>query len=211
MNSIYDNKIKDMEYSLLLLKNKYQSEEQYDNDKKRQIENEIKIENEKRLREQQKENDMKLKNKKLNLQKLINENKEDEEISKCNLDRLKNHYKFKEGKNTIENEHKLDLVKEKLESEDQLEKIQLEMDKSKKNHENEILKMDYNVKKEIDKMDKDVDLFKQVANNYKEEEIYKLDTYKEIELKKQKIKNLQMLNFLRAFRNNMPNTNPQIN
>jgi glucose-6-phosphate 1-dehydrogenase len=78
-------------------------------------------------------------------------------------------------------------------------------------NENEILKMDYNVKKEIDKMDKDVDLFKQVANNYKEEEIYKLDTYKEIELKKQKIQNLQMLNFLRDFRNKMTNTNPQIN
>ena len=34
------------------------------------------------------------------------------------------------------------------------------MDKRKKTNESEILKMDYNLKKEIDTMDKDVDLFK---------------------------------------------------
>ena len=212
MNYIYDNKIKEMENSIQLLKDKYKSEEQYEYEKNRQIEKEIKIENEKKLRAQQKEKDMKLKLEKKNLQNLIDENKKEEDILNCERERLKNYYKFAENKNQIENKYKLNMDKEKLESKDELEKIQIEIDKSKMTNENEILKMDYNLKKEINQMDNDLDLFKQVADNYQKEEIYKLDSYKEIELKKQKIQNLQMINFLRAFRNNMGNNNnTQIN
>ena len=212
MNSIFENKIKEMENSLQLLKDKYKSEEQYIKEKNRQIETEIKIENDKKLREKQKANDIKLKLEKMNLQNSIEENKNEEDILKCERERLKNYYKFELNKNQIENEYKLKIDKEKLGSKDELEKIQIEIDKSKMDNENEILKMDYNLKKDINQMDKDLDLFKQVADNYKNEEIYKLDTYKEIELKKQEIQNLQKLNFLRAFRNNMVNNNnTQIN
>jgi len=212
MNSVFENKIKEMENSLQLLKDKYNSEEKYIKDKNRQIETEIKIENDKKLRDKQKENDIKLKLEKMKLQNSIEENKEEEDILKCERERLKNYYEFKVNKNKIENEYKLKMDKEKLESKDDLEKIQIEIDKSKMDNENEILKMDYNLKKDINQMDKDLDLFKQVADNYKKEEIYKLDTYKEIELKKQEIQNLQKLNFLRAFRNNMGNNNnTQIN
>ena len=212
MNSIFENIIKEMENSIQFLKDKYKSEEQYEKEKNRQIETEIKIENEKKLRDKQKENDTKLKLEKMNLQNLIDENKKEEDILKCDSERFKNYYKFEENKNQIENEYKLKMDKEKLESKDDLEKIQIEIDKSKMANENEILKMDYNLKKEINQMDNDLDLFKQVADNYKNEETYKLDSYKEIELKKQKIQNLQMINFLRAFRNNMgKNNNTQIN
>lgn len=201
-----------MENSIQLLKDKYKSEEQYEKEKNRQIETEIKNENEKKLRDKQKENDIKLKLEKMNLQNLIDENKKEEDILKCDRERLKNYYKFEENKNLIENKYKLKMDMEKLESKDKLEKIQIEIDKSKMDNENVILKRDYNLKKEINQMDKDLDLFKQVADNYKNEEIYKLDSYKEIELKKQKIQNLQMINFLRAFRNNMGNNNnAQIN
>ena len=212
MNSIFENIIKEMENSIQFLKDKYKSEEQYEKEKNRQIETEIKIENEKKLRDKQKENDTKLKLEKMNLQNLIDENKKEEDILKCDRERFKNYYKFEENKNQIENEYKLKMDKEKLESKDDLEKIQIEIDKSKMANENEILKMDYNLKKEINQMDNDLDLFKQVADNYKNEETYKLNSYKEIELKKQKIQNLQMINFLRAFRNNMgKNNNTQIN
>ena len=212
MNSIFENIIKEMENSIQFLKDIYKSEEQYEKEKNRQIETEIKIENEKKLRDKQKENDTKLKLEKMNLQNLIDENKKEEDILKCDSERFKNYYKFEENKNQIENEYKLKMDKEKLESKDDLEKIQIEIDKSKMANENEILKMDYNLKKEINQMDNDLDLFKQVADNYKNEETYKLDSYKEIELKKQKIQNLQMINFLRAFRNNMgKNNNTQIN
>ena len=212
MNSIFENIIKEMENSIQFLKDKYKSEEQYEKEKNRQKETEIKIENEKKLRDKQKENDTKLKLEKMNLQNLIDENKKEEDILKCDRERFKNYYKFEENKNQIENEYKLKMDKEKLESKDDLEKIQIEIDKSKMANENEILKMDYNLKKEINQMDNDLDLFKQVADNYKNEETYKLDSYKEIELKKQKIQNLQMINFLRAFRNNMgKNNNTQIN
>jgi hypothetical protein len=212
MNSVFENKIKEMENSLQLLKDKYKTEEQYIREKNRQIETEIKIENDKKLRDKQKENDIKLKLEKMKLQNSIEENKNEEDILKCERERLKNYYKFQVKKNQIENEYKLKMDKEKLESKDELEKIQIEIDKSKMDNENEILKMDYNLKKDINQMDKDLDLFKQIADNYKKEEIYKLDTYKEIELKKQKIQNLQKLNLLRAFRNNMVNNNnTQIN
>ena len=207
MNSIFENKIKEMENSLQLLKDKYKSEEQYIKEKNRQIETEIKIENDKKLRDKQKENDIKLKLEKMNLQNSIEENKNEEDILKCERERLKNYYKFEVNKNKIENEYKLKIDNEKLGAKDDLEKIQIEIDKSKMDNENEILKMDYNLKKDINQMDKDLDLFKQIADNYKNEEIYKLDTYKEIELKKQEIQNLQKLNFLRAFRNNMVNNN----
>ena len=212
MNSVFENKIKEMENSIQLLKDKYKTEEQYIKEKNRQIETEIKIENDKKLRDKQKENDIKLKLEKMKLQNSIEENKEEEDILTCERERLKNYYEFEVKKNQIENEYKLKIDNEKLGAKDDLEKIQIEIDKSKMDNENEILKMDYNLKKDINQMDKDLDLFKQIADNYKNEEIYKLDTYKEIELKKQKIQNLQKLNFLRAFRNNMGNNNnTQIN
>ena len=212
MDPNYDNKIKEMEYTVRSLKNKYDMEEQSDSEKKSQIEKEMIIEKEKQLKNKQKEYDMKIKLDKLRQQKLIDENKKEEEISKCNLEKMRNLYKFEKNKNKIENEYMLNINRGKYETEDELAQIQLDIDKSKKNHDNEIFQMNNDLKLEINHMNKDLDLYKQITNNSKTEEIYKLDTYKEIELKKQQIQNQQMLNFLRAFRTNMiNNNNAQIN
>ena len=213
MDPYYDNKIKEMEYAVRSLKNKYDMEEQSDSEKKSQIEKEMIIEKEKQLKNKQKEYDMKIKLDKLRQQKLIDENKKEEEISKCNLEKMRNLYKFEKNVNKIENEYMLNINREKYETEDELAQIQLDIDKSKKNHDNEIFQMNNDLKLEINHMNKDLDLYKQITNNSKTEEIYKLDTYKEIELKKQQIQNQQMLNFLRAFRTNMinNNNNAQIN
>ena len=56
------------------------------------------------------------------------------------------------------------------------------------NHELEILKMNINLTQDLDQMRKDLDLNKQMMNNYKNAEIYRLDLYKNTELRNKKFK-----------------------
>ena len=107
MDNEYDQKIKEMKYSLELLKDKYKMEEELERNKLMLIEKEMIIENENKLKLQKYKNDMELKLAKLKLKNLLEENKEKENLAKLNLDKLKNQYKFEEKKNQIENEHKL--------------------------------------------------------------------------------------------------------
>ena len=131
MDDEYDQKIKEMKYSLELLKDKYKMEEELERNKLMLIEKEMIIENENKLKLQKYKNDMELKLAKLKLKNLLEENKEKENLAKLNLDKLKNQYKFEEKKNQIENEHKLNMNKEKYESENKIDKIIIEMKKIK--------------------------------------------------------------------------------
>ena len=97
--------------------------------------------------------------------------------------------------------------KEKYESENKLDKIQMEMNKNKIKNELEILKMNNNLTVGLDQMNKDLDLNKQIVDNNKNEEIYRLDLYKNTELRKQDIQNQFMLNMLRMMSNDMGNNN----
>ena len=74
-NNEYDKKIKEMEYSLELLKDKYKREEELERNKLMLIEREMIIENENKLKLQKYENDMKIKLAKLKLKNLLEENK----------------------------------------------------------------------------------------------------------------------------------------
>ena len=104
-NNEYDKKIKEMEYSLELLKDKYKREEELERNKLMLIEREMIIENENKLKLQKYENDMKIKLAKLKLKNLLEENKEKENLAKLDLDKLKNQYKFEEEKKRIEDSH----------------------------------------------------------------------------------------------------------
>ena len=82
-----------------------------------------------------------------------------------------------------------------------------EMDKNQKNHELETLKLKNKLKKEINIINKNLELNKQILINQIRRKAFKLQMNKETELMMQQIENQQMLIFLRIMRGNLEKNN----